>query len=115
MPPILIDGGEERRAGRRHKVSIRARWGRGEEADEVEGEVTNLGAGGCFVASAEPVREGDLVRLRFDLSGGGRLTIWGNVVFRVNEVGFGLRFSAFSRGGQREALRELLEEWRDHS
>lgn len=79
-----------------------------EESPEVEGEVTDLSAGGCFVESDVDVREGDLVKLGFDLPGHGDLTVWGNVVFWVKDTGFGVRFSAFSQGGARDKLMELL-------
>ncbi len=65
----------------------------------MEGEVTDLSAGGCFVESDVKVREGDLVKLSLDIPGRGDLTIWGNVVFSVSHTGFGVRFSAFSQGG----------------
>ena len=99
--------GDERRADRRYKVNFRVHMAR-EESPEVESEVTDLSAGGCFVTSDEEVREGDLVKLRLDLPGHGDLTIWGNVVFWVRDTGFGVRFSAFSQGGARDKLLDLL-------
>ncbi len=54
------------------------------------------------------MRERDLVKRRFDFPGHGDLTVWGNVVFRIRRRGFGVRFSAFSHGGARERLAELL-------
>lgn len=102
-------GDDERRADRRYKVSFRVNVSR-EESTEVEGEVSDLSAGGCFVESDEEVREGDLVKLRFDIPGHGDLTVWGNVVFWVRDTGFGIRFSAFSQGGAREKLATILDE-----
>jgi hypothetical protein len=99
--------GSERRAERRHKVNLRVNLMR-EESPEVEGDVTNLSAGGCFVESDIKVSEDDLVKLRLSLPGRGDLTIWGNVVFRVEDKGFGLHFSAFSQGGARDMLAELI-------
>ena len=109
MPPILVNESGERRSSRRYKVSFRVRWGR-EESDEFAAEVTDLGEGGCFVESGEEVREGDLVRLRLDVPGHGDLTVWGNVVFRDRDAGFGVRFSAFSQGGARDQLATILDE-----
>lgn len=43
-------GDSDRRADRRYKVNFRLHWGRG-ESDEFEGEVSELGRGGCFVES----------------------------------------------------------------
>ena len=107
MNPLGLTGDAERRSDRRYKVSFRVSLTRA-DSPEVEGEVTDLSAGGCFVESREAVSEGDLVKLRLDLPGNGELVIWGNVVFWVRETGFGLRFSAFSQGGAREKLLDLL-------
>lgn len=48
------------------------------------------------------------MKLRFDLAGHGALTVWGNVIFWVGDTGFGVHFSAYSQGGEREKLVELL-------
>ena len=104
----MTRGGKERRAQQRHRVRLRVRWGR-DSAEELEAEVADLSPAGCFVKSLEPVGEGDLVKLTFEIPGGrGCLTVWGNVVYRATGKGFGLRFSAFSRGGGGDALREML-------
>jgi hypothetical protein len=107
MQPLGLSGGAERRTDRRFKVSFRVSLMR-EDSPEVEGEVTDLSAGGCFVETDVEVREGDLVKLRFDIPGEGDLTVWGNVVFWVRRTGFGVRFSAFSQGGARDKLAEIL-------
>ena len=107
MGPLGLNEGGEKRVHRRYKVSFRVSLMR-EESPEVEGEITDLSVGGCFVESDEPVREDDLVKLRFDIPGHGDLTVWGNVVFWVRDTGFGVRFSAFSQGGAREKLEILL-------
>ena len=107
-PPGLSDE-KERRADRRYKVRFRLHWSRG-ESDEFQAVVTDLSAGGCFVESEESVQDGDLVKLRLDIPGHGDLTIWGNVVFWVRDTGFGLRFMAFSQGGERDRLESILDE-----
>jgi hypothetical protein len=98
---------DERRSDHRYKVRFRVHVKR-EASPAVEGELTDLSAGGCFVTSNEYLNEGDLVELRIELPGKGDLTIWGNVVFWIKETGFGLRFGAFSQGGAREKLLDLL-------
>ena len=72
------------------------------------GGVTELSAGGCLVTSDGPLSEGDLLELRIDLPELGELTTWGNVVFRVRETGFGVRFGAYSQGGAREKVLDML-------
>ena len=105
--------GVQRRAYPRYKVNFRVTLMR-EESSEVEAEVTDLGAGGCFVETGAQVREDDLVKLRIDVPGHGELTIWGNVVYWVRDAGFGVRFSAFSQGGARDKLTAILEEGSRH-
>lgn len=72
--------------------------------------VTDISPEGCFVRSDEPVGEGDLVKLNLELPGRGSMTIWGNAVNVARRGGFGLRFYAFSRGGDKDTLREILGE-----
>ncbi len=103
------DGNVERRSDRRYKVSFRVSLMR-EESPEVRGEVTDLSAGGCFVESDAAVNEGDLITLHFDLPAGEAFTIWGNVAFWVKETGFGIRFAAFSQGGARDKVLDLLRQ-----
>lgn len=107
MNPPGLFGEEERRAERRYNVSFRVNLAR-EDSPEIEGEVSDLSAAGCFVESDLDVREGDLVKLRLDIPGRGDLTIWGNVTFWVKDTGFGVRFCAFSQGGARDKLLDLL-------
>lgn len=106
--PWLQQGGH-RRAHPRYQVNFRVALMRG-ESHEVEGEITDLGAGGCFVETDESVREDDLVKLRIDVPGHGDLTIWGNVVYWIKDTGFGVRFSAFSQGGAHDRLSAILAE-----
>lgn len=107
MNKVGSAGGAERRADERFKVNFRIQLMRG-DSPEVEGTVSDLSPGGCFVESDVRVQEDDLVKLRFDLPGSGDLTVWGNVVFWVKDTGFGVRFSAFSQGGARDKLLDLL-------
>jgi len=109
MSPILVRDEEERRSARRYKVNIRSHWAR-EASREYQGVVRDLSAGGCFVESNEGVQVGDLVKLRLSITGRGDLTIWGHVAFRIRKTGFGVRFTAFSQGGARERLAEILDE-----
>jgi len=109
MNPPGLNTDAERRADRRYRVSFRVQLMR-EESPEVDGEVSDLSAGGCFIMSGEEVREGDLVKLRLNIPGREDLTVWGNVVFWVRDTGFGVRFSAFSQGGARDRLAMILSE-----
>ena len=50
MNPLGLTGDAERRSDRRYKVSFRVSLTR-EDSPEVEGKVSDLSAGGCFVGS----------------------------------------------------------------
>ncbi len=100
-------GDAERRAGARSPVNYRARVIVVPEGYlGIEGTITNLSAGGCYVVSESEVRKDDLVKLRFEGSHG-ELTVWGHVAFRVVGFGFGLNFTAFAHGS-RDALAAIL-------
>ena len=100
-------GGAERRAGARSRVNYRARVIMVREGHlEIEGTITNLSAGGCYVVSESEVGKDDLVKLRFEGSHG-ELTVWGHVAFRVVGFGFGVNFTAFAHGS-RDALAAIL-------
>lgn len=107
MSKGVLGGHGERRSGERLKVNFRIQLVRA-DCPEVEGVVTDLSPDGCFVKSKVEVQEGDLVKLRFDVPGHGDLTVWGDVVFRVKDKGFGVRFAAFSQGGARDKLAAVL-------
>lgn len=107
MNTYELNAGADRRADRRYKVRFRVHLMR-EESEEVDAVVTDLSAGGCFVETGVAVNEGDLLKLRLDIPGQDDLTLWGNVAFWVKETGFGVRFAAFSQGGARERLIDLL-------
>jgi hypothetical protein len=98
-----------RRIHPRYKVNFRVNWGR-EESVQEEGEVSDLSVGGCFVVTGAVIEEEALVMLRIDVPGAESLTLWGNVIFRLDDKGFGVRFAAFSQGGARERLARILNE-----
>ena len=101
-------GGTERRAGLRRRVNFRSRIILVREGSpEIEGTVTNLSAGGCYVASRSEVGRDDLVKIRFESREHGELTVWGHVAFRVVGFGFGVSFTAFAHGS-RDALAAIL-------
>ena len=86
-------GGRERRRAKRYKVNFQARW-EGVWASR-EATVRDLSACGCFVLTDDLVKTGERVRLELLLPRGGRITIWGSVVYQVSEVGFAFNFEHF--------------------
>ena len=99
-------GGWERRRARRYKVNFRARWEGGRASREAT--VTDLSLCGCFILTDDLVRKGETVRLDLVLPRGGRITLWGRVVYKVEEIGFALDFQRFEHDEDRRRLEWLV-------
>lgn len=83
--------GMERRLAERYKVNIRARW-EGSRARR-EGMVTDISTAGCFVLTEDiGVERRELVKIELLLPGG-VITLWGYVIYKADEIGFGIRFA----------------------
>lgn len=83
--------GMERRLAERYKVHIRARW-EGPRTRR-EGTVTDISTAGCFVLTEDiGVEKRELVKIELLLSGG-VITLWGQVIYKADEIGFGVRFA----------------------
>ncbi len=93
---------EERRAHERVKANLPARW-EGVLTSR-EGTVTDLSMAGCFVVTSADVQPKELIRLELTLETGRRLHLWGEVVYRMEEIGFALRFT-----GTEETELRMLE------
>jgi hypothetical protein len=91
LVPILLD---ERRNTSRVRVSLPARW----EGNScvLSGEIVDISSSGCFVLTDDKVEEGELIRLEITLPSGDSVSIWGDVVYRMTEIGFGLRLTGSS-------------------
>lgn len=77
-------------------------------AEELPSEVTNLGAGGCFVSTVGKVPVGESVHLNVILPGGGALLLGGKVVHGQWPLGFGLQFTDVGED-ERRRVKELIE------
>lgn len=83
--------GMERRLNERYKVHIRARW-EGPRTRR-EGTVTDISTAGCFILTEDlGVEKRELIRIELLLPGG-VITLWGHVIYKADEIGFGLRFA----------------------
>jgi PilZ domain len=80
----------ERRSKQRAQVSIDACW-EGQRA-QCGGLVVDLSETGCFILTSDRVVSGEVVRLTLDPASDRRVHLWGEVVYQVAEMGFGLRF-----------------------
>ena len=92
----------ERRKAERVKVSLKTRW----EGilEQKEGVIVDLSTGGCFVLTAHLVQLGELIRIEIEQS----LTVWGEVIYKIEEMGFGLRFTA-ALGEEAQQLDQLVQ------
>lgn len=99
--------GMERRLVERYRVNIRARWV-GLRAWR-DGNVTDISTKGCFVLTEDlGVDKWELVRLELLLPGG-RITLWGHVIYKADEIGFGIRFAPNVSEEERRKLEFLIK------
>jgi hypothetical protein len=99
--------GMERRQTQRFKVNIRARW----EGPRTlrEGVVTDISTAGCFVLTEDlGIEKRDLVKLELLLPGG-VITLWGQVIYKADEIGFGVRFTPNTPEEERRRLEFLVK------
>lgn len=102
----MSDGADDRRGYGRVRTDLLARWEGVLESHDAT--VVDLSAGGCFILTADAVQPKELIRLDIRLPSGGRLLLWGEVVYVIEEMGFALSFTGAGEGEQRE-LEALVE------
>ena len=91
----------ERRGAERVQVTIDARW-EGVVA-QCAGTIVDLSVTGCFILTSDLVTEDELIRLDLLTPTGGSIYLWGEVVYKLSEMGFALRFT-----GMGDAELEML-------
>jgi len=79
-------------------VNLAAKWEG--VLSQMSGTVTDISTGGCFVLTADRVQLDELIRLEIQLLGGKLIIIWGEIVYRASDIGFGLRFTGCSEQEQ---------------
>lgn len=99
--------GMERRLTQRIKVNIRARW-EGPRSRR-EGTVTDISTAGCFVLTEDlGVERRELVKIELLLPGG-VIMLWGHVIYKADEIGFGVRFAPNIPDEERRRLEFLVK------
>lgn len=91
----------ERRGAERVQVTIDARWEG--VAAQCAGTIVDLSVTGCFILTSDLVTEDELIRLEILTPTGSSIYLWGEVVYKLSEMGFALRFT-----GMADAESELL-------
>jgi len=89
---------EERRKWTRVETDLRACWETG--AGVNEGTVVNCSSGGCFVRTEVEEPGEEPIKLRIQLPNGKHMNLWGQVVYYLPTMGFGLRFTNPSTANQ---------------
>jgi hypothetical protein len=94
----------ERRRTERVSVALNAHW----EGVLVQcsGTVVDLSTSGCFILTPDQVQTKELIRIEIEKPTGGRLYLWGEVVYQVSEMGFALHFTGTTE--REEAMLKLL-------
>lgn len=99
--------GMERRLTERIKVNIRARW-QGRRA-RLDGTVTDISTAGCFILTEDiGVEKRELIKIELLLPGG-VITLWGQVIYKADEIGFGVRFAPHIPDDDRKRLEFLVK------
>lgn len=101
----------ERRGAERVQVTIDARWEG--VAAQCAGTIVDLSVTGCFILTSDLVTEGELIRLELMTPTGGSIYLWGEVVYKLSEMGFALHFTGMGEA-EREMLALFLEYARFH-
>jgi hypothetical protein len=63
----------------------------------------DLSINGCFILSDDRVRIGELIRVEIQHPKQGALYIWGEVVYKISEMGFAIHFT----GADEDAVKQL--------
>ena len=94
----------ERRQAERVYVRLNARW-EGVMA-QCEGQIVDLSTTGCFVLTSDRVKPKELIRVEIQLPTEGWMYLWGEVVYRIEDMGFALHFTGVS--DMEQAMLNLL-------
>lgn len=99
----------ERRKDERLRGDLSARW-EGVLARQ-EGVLVDISPSGCFILTRDDVRIHELVRLEIDSPTRQVVYLWGEVVYKMTELGFAVRFTGTDRK-ETETLELLLDSLR---
>ncbi len=96
----------ERRRAERLRTSLQASW-EGILTSR-RGTVTDISPTGCFILTRDDVQPQELIRLEVHSPTGRAICLWGEVVYKVEEMGFALRFTG-TEPAEQEMLKLLLD------
>ncbi len=93
----------DRRRAERVETNLEAHWEG--VLTRRAGTIVDLSASGCFILTSDQVKPNELIRLEI-LMPEGTVCLWGEVVYKIPEIGFGVRFT-----GADEAEESLVKEY----
>jgi hypothetical protein len=81
----------ERRGAARVRSELSAHW-EGASSSR-SGTVADLSVTGCFILTEDSVDVKELIRVEITQPNGRPISMWGEVVYKAPEIGFGMRFT----------------------
>lgn len=100
----------DRRKAERVQVNLEASW-EGVFARH-DGLVADISMTGCFILTDDCVKQNELVRVEILMPAGERMSLWGEIVYKIAEMGFGVRFTHLS-GNEQKALAGVISRARE--
>lgn len=95
---------QERRLARRYPRSLKIQWQ--DRGLTSAGRFANLSTGGAFIRTSNPAPEGSVLKLSFQ-AGSFQIEAQGEVIYRLPELGMGVRFLDLDPQG-REAIASYI-------
>lgn len=87
---------QNRRVAERVRVNLNARWQGC--FDEQEGCVADISTSGCFILTSGEVTPMELIDLEIQLPTERWIRLFGQVIYHIEDMGFGLRFTVGDGG-----------------
>ena len=88
---------QERRRAERFRINVDALW---ESATcQRKGTISDISTSGCFVLTAPQIQVNEAIKVGIKFPNGKGVTLSGEAVYAVEEIGFALRFTDL---GERE-------------
>jgi hypothetical protein len=88
---MLTTMSENRRIAERVRVNLNARWQGC--FDQQEGSVADISTSGCFILTSGEVTPMELIDLEIQLPTERWIRLFGQVIYHIEDMGFGLRFA----------------------
>jgi len=83
---------QERRRAERYRVNVDALWENSTRRQR-RGTISDISTSGCFLLTAPEVKVNEPVKVGIQFPGGKAVTLSGEAVYAVEEIGFALRFT----------------------